>query len=366
MRFSEDITNSAIGLVLVNVLGAVRLRNLLVEFGSPEKIIAADREILEQSLGDKLTEKIIHCVENPQIPKIIDKLKELGADILIYGLDGYPERLKDIYAPPPVLFVLGEIKKSDERAIAMVGTRRPSHNGVKMAQDIADGLARSGITIISGLALGIDGISHRAALKAGGRTIAVLGSGLDIIYPADHRKLAEKIIENGAVISEFIPGTRPEAYNFPRRNRIISGLALGVVIVEAGKKSGALITATHALEQGREVFAVPGSPLNPVSAGTNKLIKEGAKAITSFQDILDALDIPSITPSQVKIAEEKVEKLKGAAKILFDKLSNEPVHIDDLARTCKMDISYALSTLFSLEIEGLVKQLPGKRFIRNI
>ncbi len=366
MKLPENIIRSAIGILLIEKLGMVKFRNLLVEFGSPDKVVTADRESLAQSFGEKMTEKILNCTDNPAIEKILEKLEKIGADMLVFGQPGYPERLTPIYAPPVVLFVLGELAIQDERAIAIVGTRRPSHNGIAVTEKISAGLARSGVTVISGLALGIDGMAHRTALKNSGRTIAVLGSALDVIYPRDHKKLAEQIIDNGAVISEFLPGTRPEPYNFPRRNRIISGISLGVVVVEAGKKSGALITANHAIEQGKEVFAVPGSAMSAVSEGTNKLLKDGARCVTSAEDILDTLKIPSITQSEMSQASKKVKELTGAVKIVFELLTHEPIHVDDISRKCKMNPAYTLSALLTLELQELVKQLPGKRFVKNI
>ncbi len=366
MNVSEDTIFSALALLSVRGLGVIRLRRLLVEFDSPEGVIAADAEILSQSVGDTIASGIKHSTDNPELPKMLKKLRQLDVDALIWGQKNYPDHLRNIYAAPPILFTLGNILPQDSRSIAIVGTRRPTHNGERAARQISSDLAKAGVTVISGLAVGIDGFAHRAALEGGGRTIAVLASGPDIIYPRDHRELAKKIVENGALVSEFPPGTPPEGHNFPRRNRIISGLSLGVLVVEAGEKSGALITSSHAADQGREVFAVPGSPSSPQSRGTNKLIKDGAKLVTSAQDILEALELPTITPEKLDEAIEKVQKLTGSARVLFDRLSNEPIHINELARECKMEVNYALSALASLELEGLVLRLPGMRFVKNI
>ncbi|MCD6417646.1 DNA-processing protein DprA [bacterium] len=366
MNVSEETLVSALALLSVRGLGIIRLRRLLVEFGSPDGVISADVELLSQSVGDTVAKRIKRSIDNPILEKMVKKIRQSNANTLIWGQPGYPNHLKSIPKAPPILFVIGEILPQDSRAVAVVGTRRPTHNGKIAATRISKELASAGITIVSGLAVGIDGYAHRAALDAGGRTIAVLASGPDIIYPPEHRALAGKIIENGALISEFLPGTPPEGFNFPRRNRIISGISLGVLVVEAGERSGALITADHAAEQGREVFAVPGPPSSPQSRGTNKLIKNGARLTTSAQDIIEALELPTLSPEKLDMVMEKVEKLTGAAKILFEELSSEPVHINDLARKCKMDVSYALPVLSTLEFEGLVMRLPGMRFVKNI
>jgi len=365
---SESQKNLAavLGLLRIRGLGATKIKRLIDEFGSAHAIIEADRQTLAQLLGDTIADRILKCTQDPAVRRNLEKIAQLKVKYFIYGEENYPQRLRNIPAPPPVLFYYGELKVQDERAVAVVGTRRPSPDGVFMAEKIARGLAEAGVTVVSGLATGIDSIAHRAALAAGGRTIAVLGNGPDMIYPPQNRKLARQIVRQGAVMTEFPPGTRPERYNFPRRNRIISGLSLGVVMVEGGADSGALITANHALEQGREVFAVPGSPTRKTTAGNNKLLKDGAIPITSAEEILEALKIPSVSVDKISATEQKIKKLSGAAKILFENLSHEPIHIDDLARRCKMDTAFALSALFSLEIEGLVKQLPGKRFVRNV
>lgn len=366
MNVSDDTIASALALLLVRGLGLIKLRRLFVEFGSPEGVIAADRETLAQSVGDSIADGIKRASNNPNIPTMLEKLRELDVNALIWGQSGYPDRLTRIYAAPPILFLRGELLPQDERAVAIVGTRRPSHNGERVSAQIADGLARAGVTVVSGLAVGIDGIAHKTTLDAGGRTIAVLASGPEIIYPRQHKELAERIMKKGALVSEFPPETPPSGHNFPRRNRIISALSLGVVVVEAGVRSGALITANHALEQAREVFAVPGAPTAHQSAGTNQLIKDGAKLVTCAQDVLEALEIPAVAPQQLDDAFEKVRSLTGAARVLFDALSNEPLHIDELSRTCRMDTSYALAALFSLELHGLIRQLPGKRFVKNV
>jgi DNA processing protein len=283
---------------------------------------------------------------------------------LTFFEEDYPKNLKNIYDPPPLIFFKGQIKPEDRKAIAVVGSRKTSSYGRLVTESLVESLASGGITIVSGLARGIDSISHQVALKAKGRTIAVLGSGLDIIYPPENKKLADKIAENGAVISEFLLGTKPEGTNFPKRNRIISGLCLGVVIVEAGPKSGALLTAQHALEQNREVFAVPGDIRSQGSKGTNNLIKQGAKLVSSIDDILIELNELTSAPAKAERISMLEQALPKEEKDIFRLLSQEPYHIDKISKELGLRSSEALSFLLSLELKGLVKQLPGKVFAR--
>jgi DNA processing protein len=275
----------------------------------------------------------------------------------------YPENLKNIPDFPPFLFLLGETKKEDKRALSVVGCRIPSLYGKNIAEKLAYELSSRGYTIVSGFARGIDSIGHLSALKANGRTIAVLGCGLDKIYPPENKKLWEEIQKNGAIISEFPLGTPPEANNFPQRNRIISGLCLGVIIVEAGGKSGALITAQHALEQNREVFAVPGNVLSKKSEGTNNLIKQGAKLVATIDDIL--VELPSYEEEQGFEEKKKdLETLSTEEKKIFELISFDPYHIDKIAKDTLLSTHQALAVLLNLELKGLVKQLSGKMFVR--
>ena len=247
-----------------------------------------------------------------------------------------------------------------------MGSRSASVYGKRITERIGRELAKNGITVVSGLARGIDSIAHLSALKEGGRTLAVFGSGLDVIYPPENQKLAEKITGSGAIISEFLLGTKPEAPNFPRRNRLISGLSLGVVIVEAGEKSGALLTAACALEQNREVFAIPGNLDSKNSEGTNALIKQGAKLVTRVEDILEELKITrkgDRTP--LAPPEQDLSQLTDTEKRIFSLISDEPHHIDKIASLTSLGVPQALSTLLSLELKGLVKQLSGKMFVRT-
>ncbi len=274
----------------------------------------------------------------------------------------YPKMLKEIPDPPETIYVKGEFVEQDKISIAIVGTRNYTSYGKQVAEVLAGDLAMSGITIISGLAKGIDTFAHKAALEKGGRTIAVLGSAADNkhIYPACNRKLAEKIAQNGAVISEHPPGTQSKRYFFAQRNRIISGLSLGTLVVEAPEKSGALITAMQAIEQNREVFAVPGPINNKNSAGTNNLIKMGAKLVTCANDILEELNLP--------LVENKGKKIKPQTKeeeILLNTLSQAPLHIDEIAKKSKLNAGIVAPTLIMLELRGLVKNTGGGYYIKN-
>jgi DNA processing protein len=259
-----------------------------------------------------------------------------------------------------VLYVRGSLAPEDDWSLAVVGTRRPTYYGREVTEEIVGDLARNRITIVSGLAKGIDATAHRAALDSGGRTIAIFGCGLDVVYPSDHVKLAREIMERGALVSEFPLGTRPKAENFPRRNRIMSGMSLGVLVVEAGETSGALITARWALEQNREVFAVPGSVLSPASRGTNRLIQEGAKLVRECNDILEELNLT------MAVQQMEVKELVPATEtesLILKHLSSEPTHIDEVGRQCGLPIATVSSTLAMMELKGTVKQVGGMNYI---
>jgi DNA processing protein len=267
--------------------------------------------------------------------------------------------LREINNAPPVLYLRGSLEAGDEWAVAIVGTRRITHYGRQVAERIALKLANSGITVVSGLALGVDTIAHQTSLETGGRTLAVLGSGVDRIYPPKNRLLAEKIVENGAIISDYAPGTPPEATNFPPRNRIISGLSLATVVVEAGLKSGALITADFALEQGREVFAVPGSVLAPKSRGPNKLIQNGAHPLLDPQEILDVLDLTRVTE---QLEARVVLPANATEAQLFEVLGHEPLHVDEVLAQTNLSIEQVTATLALMELKGMVRQVGGMRY----
>ena len=276
----------------------------------------------------------------------------------------YPDGLKHIFGPPAELFVSGQILPSDNNAIAIVGTRRATYYGLQQCERISYDLASRGITVISGMARGIDTAAHRGALAAGGRTIAVLGSGHNHIYPPENKKLYHEIIKNGAVVSEFLPDTPPFKQNFPRRNRIISGMAKGVVVVEAPARSGALITADFALEQGREVFAMPGNINSAKSNGTNRLIKEGAKLVEGAQDILDELKFVINVEEAGRVPSETGIALGGEEKTIFSILNDKPKSVDEISRTANFPVYKISETLLRLELKKLVRALPGNNFVR--
>lgn len=292
-----------------------------------------------------------------------DKIKALSVKD-----KAYPANLRYIFDPPRTIYIKGDIIPQDNIAIAIVGSRCASYYGLKNAEDISFKLAARGITIISGLARGIDSAAHRGALKADGRTIAVLGSGLNIIYPSENKPLAERIIQKGAVISELPLNTPPLRQNFPRRNRIISGLSLGVVVVEAARRSGALITANYALEQGREVFALPGKINSCTSQGTNNLIKQGAKLVESIEDIIEELEpLKSMLVKQIE--SENSARLKPDLpedeKQIYLCLSSEPLPIDEIIQKTNLSYGRLLTSLLKLEHKRLVKELPGKMFVKT-
>jgi len=272
----------------------------------------------------------------------------------------YPQRLKEIHDYPPVIYIRGTLLPEDECCIAVVGTRRPSAYGRQVAEEIVSDLSRNGITIVSGLAKGIDSIVHRTALDAGGRTIAVFASGLDTVYPAENARLAREIMEHGALISEYPLGTRPKADNFPRRNRIMSGISLGVLVIEAGEKSGALITAEQALQQNREVFSIPGSILSPTSKGTNTLLQQGAKLVRNYVDVLEELNLAMV--AQQLEMKELLPADKTEASLL-KQLSAEPAHIDEICRQSGLAAALVSSVLTLMELKGLVKQVGGMKYV---
>jgi DNA processing protein len=344
-------------------IGSARFRNLLNVFGTPQNVLSAPLQRLTDVNGIERSTalKIKNGVSDANINKQLRFLKDKHIKIIAIWDPAYPPILKKIYDPPSVLFVSGEFNKKDEQAIAVVGTREPTFYGRYATEMITRELIRNNFTIVSGLARGADTIAHQTALKNGGRTIAVLGSGMDILYPPENTRLAIAIAGSGAVISEYPLGTIPDPGNFPRRNRIVSGLSLGVLVTEAGNKSGAIITAFEALEQNREVFAVPGPINSRQSLGTNRLIKAGAKLVQEPDDILQELDAKI---NIKKTAHENLPELDDKEKEIYNFLTENPIHIDQLARKCQRSTSEVISVLLTLELIGIVKQLSGKMFMR--
>ncbi|MDH4222059.1 MAG: DNA-processing protein DprA [candidate division Zixibacteria bacterium] len=363
MEFSE--IKEWVGLSLVPEVGPKRFISLLNHFDSPEKVFSASLKELEQipDIGRVVAKSIKDFNLWDEAEKQSTRIVEEGINFITLNSGEYPVNLKNIYDPPPYLFLKGELKKEDNRALAIIGTRTPSAYGKLITEKITKELVEEGITIISGFARGIDSISHHYALESKGRTIGVLGSGLDVIYPPENKSLAERIVKNGALLSEFLLGTKPEGTNFPKRNRLISGLSFGVVIIEAGMKSGALLTAKLALDQGREVFAIPGNISSLRSEGTNWLIKEGAKLVTRSVDILEELK-SVLSQDKKELRKEEEYPLSDKEQKVYQLLSAEPAHIDLIAEESELATPTALSVLLNLELKGLVRQLSGKNFIR--
>ncbi|MGD2176547.1 MAG: DNA-processing protein DprA [Anaerolineae bacterium] len=350
-----------VGFNRVQGIGPLRLRALLDAFGSIERAWHASAEQLSRAGLDSRSVKNLERAQSElDLNRETEQIGAVGAHVLTWESPDYPRLLLQTNAPPPLLYVKGELREEDAWAVAVVGTRRASTYGREVTRRLAGALARNGITVVSGLARGIDGVAHRAALDAGGRTVAVFGCGINHIYPAEHRRLAAQIAANGALVSDYPLGTRPEGRNFPPRNRIISGLSLGVLVTNAGKSSGALITAEFAAEQGRDVFAVPGSILTQGSIGTNRLIQDGAKLVTGVEDILEELNLTMVA-EQTKARQVLPEDDTEAA--LLNHLSAEPTHVDDLQQRVDLPIPQVTSTLALMELKGMVRQVGGMKYV---
>ena len=350
-----------VGFNLVKGIGAARLRALLDYFGDVQIAWQAPLEALQAAgLSARLAEAVINTRRSLSIDQVWDRILSQGIRVLTWEDDGYPRLLKEIDQPPPVLYVRGEVLPEDEWAVAVVGTRRITGYGRQVTVDIGAALARSGLTVVSGLARGVDAAAHQSTLDAGGRTLAVLGSGVDRIYPPEHRRMAEQIITQGAVISDYPPGTPPEAANFPPRNRIISGLARAVIVVEAGKRSGALITATFAAEQGREVFAVPGNITAPQSKGTNYLVQQGARPLLEVRDVLETLDMAMVKEQRNARAILPTDAIEAH---IYSVLGQEPVHVDEIRARANMPIEKVSAALVMMELKGMVRQVGGMNYV---
>ncbi len=346
-----------IKLSLAKGVGEETLKVLVRKFDSPRDVIQADRKRLKAVTSSEIATNIRECV-NVDVKKHISLMDSLGVKLIPFTSDDYPERLKCLPYTPPLLYVRGDLK-DDNPSIAIIGSRRASHYGKMVAEKFARELARVGLTIVSGLARGIDTHAHKGALKENGRTIAVLGCGIDRVYPSENVYLIDKIITNGACISEFPIGTHPFAGNFPLRNRIISGLSDAILVVEATQRSGTFTTVEWALEQGKEIFAIPGNITEETSKGTNKLIMDGARPVTSVQDIIDALKLDRI------ITKRELPPLTEDEKEVYEKLGNAATHIDQLSEFLSIPVSRLSGILLSLELKSVVKQLPGRYFMKE-
>jgi DNA processing protein len=350
-----------VGFSFIPGIGRVRFNQIENHFGDLESAwMAPISELKQAHLEDSVIRAISTWRPRISLDDEMAKLKRFGVQILTWHDDLYPAHLKEIYDYPPILYIRGKLTAADEWSLAVVGTRRATAYGRQVTEEIVTDLARNNITIISGLARGIDSVAHQAALDAGGRTIAVLACGLDVIYPAENLNLARRIIENGALISEYPLGIKPKPEHFPRRNRILSGMSLGVLVTEAGEGSGALITADLALEQNRDVLAVPGSILSPASRGTNNLIKEGAKLVQNCQDILEELNLRAVA-QQLEFKEIIPESETESA--LLKRLSVEPTHIDSICVESGLPIATVSSTLAMMELKGLVRSVGNMSYV---
>ncbi len=350
-----------VGFNLIPGIGRVKFTQIENYFGDIRKAWnAGNDEFKKAGLDDNATNSIAQWRPKISLDSEIEKLEKHNIKAFNYHDKDYPARLKEIHDFPPLIYVRGNILAEDEYCLAVVGTRNPSVYGRQLTEEIVSELAHSKITIVSGLAKGIDTIAHRSALGAGGRTIAVMGGGLDSVYPAENANLARNILKNGAMISEYAPGTKPRPENFPRRNRIMSGLCLGVLVIEAGETSGSLITAHLAFEQDREVFAIPGSVLSPASIGTNKLIMEGtARLVRNASDILQELNLTAIA-EQIEVKE--VIPASDTEAVILSQLGAEPKHIDEVCRASGLPVPVISSTLAMMELKGIVKQVGSMNY----
>lgn len=352
-----------LGFNLVKGIGPSKLQALLDYYGSMDAAWHANEYELQRLGFDKRAIKnLLKAQKQLDLNREMARVQQAGVRIITWASSEYPPYLKEIPNAPPLLYIKGSLDELDQWAVAIVGTRRATSYGKQVTRELVAELVKQNVTIVSGLARGIDGVAHQTAVEMNGRTIGVLGSGVDAIYPAEHRKLAHLIAEgHGAIVSEYGMGVQPEAKNFPPRNRIISGLSLGVIVVEAGERSGALITTNFALEQNREVFAVPGNVKSPVSRGPNRLIQQGAKLVMRVEDVLEELNLSLVvarTAVQMALPDSNEEMQ------LFQQLATEPLHIDDLCRLTGMSANVVSSTLTLMELKGMVHRVDQMSFAR--
>ncbi len=367
---SPQEQRALVGLSLVPGVGPGRIRALLARFGSAAAVMTASPSALTQvaGVGPKTAAAITSFDDGAAVDTQLKRAAQIGATLVTPWDDRFPTRLRTIYDPPALLWMRGTLTPADDRAIAVVGTRRCSDYGKQQAHRFAQALVREGFTVVSGLAYGIDAAAHQGALDAGGRTIAVLGSGVNRIYPSKHTRLARAIVDHGALLSEYPLDAAPDASNFPERNRIVSGMTFGTLVVESHQEGGALITARMAVEQNREVFAVPSALGRKAGVGTNRLIQRGhAKLVLDVDDILDELNVeppPRADRDGPAAQPAPPASLNVIEQRLYDALGPDPVHIDVLCAKTEVDPSTALVYLLSLEFKGLIRQMAGKQFYR--
>jgi len=362
---------SWLALTLTPGIAARLSARLLREYGSPEAVFRAPLTGIEAcNVPAPAAQAIFKKQMFWRAEKEVDALRKVGGKLVNWKEPEYPQALLQIYDPPVMLYVRGDAQILNSPSLSIVGTRRPTVYGSQMAERMGKDLAARGLTIVSGLARGIDAIAHQGAIAVGGRAIGVLGTGIDVCYPRENKKLYEKVLERGAIVSEFPTGSHPAPENFPVRNRIIAGIPLGVIIVEGKQYSGSLITARLAMEFGREVFGVPGNVTQEVSFAPNLLIKQGAKLVTNAEDVIEELPTPvkaALVKAEAVESEQRnlllVDGLSDVQRKLYELLSaEESRHIDDLVDTSGLNSSEVLATLFDLEMKGIVRQLPGKQF----
>lgn len=361
-------TEAYIALNMLPGIGCARLRRLLEVFGSPERILLARSAELRavQGIGREVAEAVVQWEQHVDLNAELQRIADFGAKVIPQDSPDYPPLLREISSPPIVLYVWGDLQPRDLHSIGVVGSRRASHYGLECAKKLSYQLAYAGLTVVSGLARGIDTAAHQGALAAQGRTIAVLGSGLLKLYPAENKLLAEKIAASGAVVTEFSMEVTADTQTFPMRNRIVAGWGSGVLVVEAGFGSGALITATQAIEQGRNVYAVPGQIDRPTAAGSNRLIQQGAKLVASASDILDDLDalFPRTAKEQPAAPASRGGDLKPEQQLVYDAIGEDETPIDLIISKTNLPSGRVSSTLLLLEMKHLVKQLPGQHFVK--
>ena len=360
-ELKERLTD-AIGLLKIPGIGRTRYGRLVDAFGSPSAALSAPVSQLVAVKGISRTQasSIKAHFDGSQARTLASRVIQLGWAVLFAGDPDYPRSLEAVVDAPPLLFRVGEATPTDAPMIAVVGTRHPTESGRLFARQLGSMLARAGVTVVSGMAEGIDSAAHLGALQGDGKTVAVWGSSLDIVYPPANRSLAEQIKADGAVYSEYLPGTNPERAFFPERNRIISGLSEGVVVIEAGRKSGALITASHALEQGKGLFAVPGPPGARMSEGSNELIKKGARLTTSTEDIF--AELPTLKGEVLARKFIRLPDMTEGETRITNLFASGPMQIDQLSRATTLPVTELMELLLALELKGIVRELSGKRF----
>ena len=368
MTLPQNPIQAWLALYMIPGLGNVVLKRLFERFLQIEAIFEAGFFDLMgvEGLRKEIAKKILDRKYLEQAEEAFEKAQRCNARILTYGDPAYPVLLREIHNPPMVLFVKGMEIPLEQTFVGLVGSRNPTHYGLKVAEKIAMALAKRGAGVVSGLARGIDAAAHRGCLRGGGFTIGVLGTGIDVVYPKSNQKLFEQMVEEGAVVSEFPMGTSPEPRNFPIRNRVISGLSRGIAVIEAARKSGSLITAACALEQNREIFAVPGSIDSFKSTGAHWLIKQGARLIETADDILDELWFlkQGAGVKSPRDAPGPQGQMDGNERKIYDIIGDYPTHIDQIARTGAMDVGLVAMVLLKMELSGTIRQLPGKMYVR--